>query len=48
MTSAEQIARFEWMLAQCELHGWDHLAEWIFESYIKFQNEHAEHDEAQQ
>ena len=42
MTPTDQIARFEWMLAVCESRGWHHLADLIFEQYIKLANEIAE------
>lgn len=41
MTPTDQIARFEWMLAQCERFGWDALAEIIFQQYCKLANEMA-------
>lgn len=39
LTPADQIARFEWMLAQCDRNNWDALAQLIFEQYCKLANE---------
>jgi len=42
MTPTDQIARFEWMLAVCDARGWLHLAELVFEQYIRLQNQIAD------
>ena len=37
MDTTKQLTRFEWMLEQCELNGWAHLAELIYRQYIEIQ-----------
>jgi hypothetical protein len=35
MTLSEQLAYFEKLLVICEVHGWLHLAELIYQQYLK-------------
>ena len=41
MTRAEQLAYFERMIDICDRAGWMHLAELVYQQYIKMQVENA-------
>ena len=39
MTPADQLRKFEQMLDLCDRYGWPHLAELVYQQYIKLQIE---------